>query len=92
VADNVEVTILGRKLTLKRSGKDDYIRDIVDFVNKKIGEIHDSSPGMTDTNIAIMASLNIADEYFEALARQRATYEQIDRHCDDLLEYIDSKL
>jgi cell division protein ZapA len=92
VSGTIEVTILGRKFTLKSDGKDEHLREIVKYVNEMMERIHDGSPGMTDANMAILAALNIADEYFDALGRQRATFAQIENRCDDLLDYIDSKI
>ena len=92
MSDVIEVTILGRKLSLKSDGKESYIRELVKFVNEKIAQVQSDSPGLTDTNIAILASLSIADDYFDTLGRQRTTFAQIERRCDDLLESIDAKL
>ena len=92
MSDTIEVTILGRKFTLRSEGKEEYLREIVKYVNEMMDRIRSGSPGMTDANVAILASLNIADEYFDALGRQRATFAQIENRCDDLLDYIDAKL
>ena len=92
MSDLVEVTILGRKISLKSDGNEEFIREIVEFVNGKIAEVLENSPGLTDTNVAILAGLNIADDYFEALEKHKSTYSKIERRCDELLNFIDSKV
>jgi cell division protein ZapA (FtsZ GTPase activity inhibitor) len=85
-------TIMGRSVPLRSDGNDDYLREVVDYVNRKVEEVKTRSQGMTDINAAILAMLNIADDYFLALGKQRAVFEQIDARCNDLIDFIDSKL
>jgi cell division protein ZapA (FtsZ GTPase activity inhibitor) len=92
VPEIIEVMILGRKFSLKTDGKEEHVRELVKYVNEKLADVQSGSPGLTDMNIAILACLNVADDYFDAMGRQRAIFEQIEHRCDDLLDYIDAKV
>ncbi len=90
--ETFNAVILGRTLPLKVNGNEDYLREVVEYVNRKVDEVKGKSAGTTDLNVALLAILNIADDYFVALGKQRAVFSQIEQRCDDLIEYIDSKL
>ncbi|MCB9477502.1 MAG: cell division protein ZapA [Deltaproteobacteria bacterium] len=92
MSDVMDVTIMGRTISLRTDGDPEYVNQIVSYLNDKIEEIKKSHPDATELNLAILASLNIADDYMGALVRQRATFSQIEAHCDDLITMIDSHL
>lgn len=84
--------ILGRTIPLKRSEDDDLLMKVVEYVQRKMEETKSHQTELSDTNVAILAALNIADEFFRAESGQRATFSQIERHCDELIRYVDEKL
>jgi cell division protein ZapA len=60
------VTILGRTYRLRGSGDPGYLAELAELVDGKMREI-ESATGTADTlKIAILASLNIADDYRKA--------------------------
>ena len=61
----VKVTILGQTYNIKGDASPEYIIKLTDYVNQKIEEIGDNVPGGNSLQLAILASLNIADEYFQ---------------------------
>lgn len=61
----VKVTILGQNYNIKGDTSPEYIMQLADYVNQKIGEIENNVPGGNTLQLAILASLNIADEYFQ---------------------------
>ncbi len=61
----VKVTILGQTYNIKGDTSSEYILQLADYVNQKIEEIEGNVPGGNSLQLAILASLNIADEYFQ---------------------------
>ncbi len=92
MAGTIEVSILGRRIPLKNTGDEEYIRKVAEYVRDKVEEIQRQVPNATETNIAVLAALNIADELFSATEKQKETYNRIDHYCSELIEFIDTKL
>jgi len=61
----VKVTILGQTYNIKGDTSAEYIMQLADYVNRKIEEIGGNISGRNHLQLAILASLNIADEYFQ---------------------------
>ena len=89
--DLVEVTILGKKILLRADGNEEYVREVAQYVDEKMEESR-TSPQISSLNAAIMAALKIADDYFKALGTQKRAFQQVEKQCIDLINYIDSKL
>jgi cell division protein ZapA len=88
----VEVQILGRKILLSAESDEDYVREIAEYVNDKMERIAAESQNTSTLNVAILAALDIADEYFKQLGLQKEICEKVDKKCLDLVNYIDSQL
>lgn len=59
---SVEVYILGQKYVLKGDASPEYIRELADFVDRKLKEVHSNTANITPLKAAILTALNIADE------------------------------
>ncbi len=59
---NAEVHILGQKYVIKGDDPPEYIKQLSEFLDQKLKEIHSQSPHITPLKAAILAALNIADE------------------------------
>jgi cell division protein ZapA len=60
---HVTVTIMGRNYTLRAEEDPQYVRMIAAYVDDKLQEIAKVSPRMSTTRLAILAAINIADEF-----------------------------
>ncbi len=67
-----EVIIFGQKYTLKGRGGSDDIQDVAGYVDRKMKDISEGTSTVDSLKVAILAALNIADEY----QRYRALKEQ----------------
>jgi len=60
------VTIFGRTYHLRGDGDGEYLVELADIVDRKMREVAEAT-GTADTlKVAILASLNIADDYLKA--------------------------
>lgn len=89
--NTVEVTILGRKITLRADGNEEYIRQVAQYVDERMEEAQSSSK-TSAINIAILAAMNIADDFFKEVGDKKRIYSEVEQQCIDLINYIDSKL
>jgi len=65
-ADPTRVTIYGRTYNLRGHSDPAYLEELASLVDGKMREVAEVT-GTADTlKVAILASLNIADDYFEA--------------------------
>jgi len=59
----LDVEILGQKFTISSDAEESYMRKVAGYVDEKMQELSRSSKMLAKSNIAMMAALNIADEY-----------------------------
>lgn len=64
--DSTPVTIYGQTYQLRGNGDAAYLRELAEIVDSKMREIAEATATADTLKIAILASLNIADEYFGA--------------------------
>lgn len=60
----VEVNIVGRNFTVVGNESEEYIKGIAAFVDEKIKEVSSKNEKLNDLMATILASFNIADEYY----------------------------
>ena len=71
VAKNVvQVEIFGHAYTIRGEANQEYILEVAAFVDRKMREITEKLPVASLSKVAILASLNIADELFKERARR----------------------
>jgi cell division protein ZapA len=64
--ESTAVTIFGRTYHLRGGGDSEYLIELADLVDRKMREVAEAT-GTADTlKVAILASLNIADDYLKA--------------------------
>ena len=88
----VQVTIFGHSYTVK--GEDDkaYVLEVAAYVDRKMREITGRVPVAPLTKVAILASLNIADELFKERARQQTQSRELDHQAARLNAVLDELL
>jgi len=68
MSGRVEVEILGKTYTVHGDKDADYVRKVAEYVDRKMREIAQVTGTVSSSRIAILAALNIADEYFSLQA------------------------
>jgi len=66
----VQVEIFGHSYTIKGEANQEYILEVAAFVDRRMREITEKLPVASLSKVAILASLNIADELFKERARR----------------------
>ena len=89
----VQVQIFGHGYTIRGEANQEHIMGVAAYVDRKMREITDKLPVASLSKVAILASLNIADELFKERAQRSQQQELLDARAarlnavlDDLLE------
>lgn len=88
----VKVTILGQTYNIKGDTSPEYIMQLADYVNKKIEEIGGNISSRNSLQLAILASLNIADEYFQMKNINSGIEGAIENKTKEIISLLDEGL
>ncbi len=87
-SSRVEVQILGQRFTLKGSQDPQYVERLAAYVKRKIDEVGARGP-ISSPKLAVLAALNIADDYFRALEDAREFKQEVADKSRGLLRELD---
>ena len=68
--------ILGQRMVLKAEGDPQHLERLVSYVKRKVDEVSARGPVST-SKLALLAALNIADDYFRLLEETRELKRQV---------------
>jgi cell division protein ZapA len=88
----VQVTIFGHSYSVKGQDDKEYVLEVAAYVDRKMREITGRLPVAPLSKVAILASLNIADELFKERARQQAQSRELDHQAARLNAVLDDLL
>ncbi len=92
-SQTTEVKLLGQRIVLKTSEKDpETIRQILQLVVLRIEEAEKRSKGAAPHQIALLALLDLAEEYIKAKKRTVDFKQQLDDKSSKLLSLIEAEL
>jgi cell division protein ZapA len=88
----VTVEIHGQQYPI-RSGLDPkYVADLAVYVNEKMRLASLETPAGDTLKLAVLAALNIADEYFRMVDQEREHHEQVAHRAEELEKMLDLAL
>lgn len=91
----IEIEIFGQRYRIRVKGEEDeqYIGRLTAFVDQKMRDIADKSKSSDTLKVAVLAALNIADDYFlcrkqldqlnEVLSRMESEIDSLENRVDD---------
>ncbi|HYM81212.1 MAG TPA: cell division protein ZapA [Candidatus Limnocylindria bacterium] len=85
----VEVQIFGHTYTIRGEANQDYIMEVAAYVDRKMRDITEKLPVASLSKVAILASLNIADELFKERAQRDQQQEQLGQRAARLNAVLD---
>jgi cell division protein ZapA len=85
---SLDVEILGQKFTISSEAEEGYMLKVAGYVNDKMQELAQSSKPVARANIAMLAALNIADEYH----RLKDTHESMLSRLNQLSKRLSTTL
>jgi cell division protein ZapA len=89
----IEIEIFGQKYKIRVKGEEDekYISSLTSYVDQKMREIALKSKSVDSIKIAVLAALNIADEYFLSLKKMDQLNEVMG-HMESKIESLEDYL
>ncbi|MDH4223382.1 MAG: cell division protein ZapA [candidate division Zixibacteria bacterium] len=88
----VKVNIFGQEYPIKSEADLKYVQMVADYLDRKMKEIADKIPTRTQTQIAVLAALNITDELFKERDDKEKKLSEVEEKTQSLIEWLDDKL
>ncbi len=74
----VEVEIMGQNITLRSEEEESYVRRVAGYVDGKMQEVVKTTRPVAKFNVAMLAAMNIADEYHRLKERYDTMLDRMD--------------
>jgi cell division protein ZapA len=88
----IEVDVFGERLSLRGNADENYVQELVQYVEGQMNTIAGNLTTSTPTKVAILAAINIADQLFTQESRRQAGEAEVERRATELLECIDKQI
>ena len=83
-----EVKIMGQRYKMRSDEGEEYLNNLAQFVNEKIGEVQKSTKTVATHNLAILAALNITDSLFKLQEKEAYTKKEVRERVRRILKMI----
>ena len=88
-ADGItEVEIFGERYTLRATDTPEYLSRVARYVNDKFHEVAKEGPSLSPVKVAVLASLNIADDLFKRGEAKERTEQELLARIDGILQLL----
>ncbi|MGD0278448.1 MAG: cell division protein ZapA [Smithella sp.] len=87
--NSYNITILGQEFSVLSDSEDEQVAEVVQFLNKKVEEILRSGNGLKNLNVAILAALNISEEFLKLRGINRELCDQLESRSEKLIQLIE---
>lgn len=88
----VHVEVNGQRYPIRSSLDPSYVQELASYVDRKLKVAFDSAPSSDTLGLAILAALNIADEFFRARDSQLQVDGTVASRAGELERMVDSAL
>jgi len=85
-----EIKILGQEIAVVSDADEEQVAAIVRFVNERMEEIMRSMEGLRALDVAILAALNISEEFLKLKEVNRELCEQLENRSEKLIQLIEN--
>jgi cell division protein ZapA len=83
-----EVEIFGERYTLRSEDPPEYLHRVADFVDTKFHEVSRDGPSLVPSKVAVLVSVNIADELFKRSEEVRRREEEVLARIDGIVRLL----
>jgi cell division protein ZapA len=87
--NSYNIRILGQEISVLSDSEDEQVAEVVQFLNKKMEEILRSGNGLKNLNVAILAALNISEEFLKLKGINRELCDQMESRSEKLIQLIE---
>ena len=90
--DVVTVEIQGQRYPIRSRLDLKYVTELASYVDQKMTAAADRTTGGDSVRVAVLAALNIADEYFRTRDTRPTTLDDVERLAIELEQLVDEAL
>ncbi|MDE3153516.1 MAG: cell division protein ZapA [Acidobacteriota bacterium] len=88
----ISVEIFGQRYPIRSGLDEEYVRTLAAYVDQKIRAAGDLTPTTDSLRVAVLAALNIADEYFRCRDAERNRSGRLAERTQELERLLDEVL
>lgn len=88
----IQVQIFGMEYSLKSDMDEEYVKQVADYVDSKIKQFAENNRVKSQTKIAVLAALNIADELFRLKEKYVDLLKSVESQSKDTITQVDQVL
>jgi cell division protein ZapA len=88
----VKVRIRNAEYLVQSEDNEQQVQRVADYVNDKLKEIEEGTEGLSEKRTAILAALDIAGDYFQALKEKETLLSSLRQRTQSMIRSIDSVL
>lgn len=82
------IRVLGEDISVLSDSGDEHVETVVKYVNDKVKEIQNTTKTINTMHVAILAALNIADEYYKVKEIKENICQQMESRSEKLIHLI----
>jgi cell division protein ZapA len=86
----IQVEIYGQTYQIKAGADPEYIKNIAKYVDLKMREISSATPTVDSLKIAVLAALNITDEFYQLKMKQQDADRELERRTERINQILNS--
>ena len=86
----IKVKIYDQEYVVQSDESEEQLNRLAAYVNDKLKEIQDNAKGLSEKKMAILAALNIASEYFQAVKERDELSTNIRQKTEALISNIEA--
>lgn len=87
---NVDVTVMGRTLTLRTDEPDAHVKAVTEYVNARFQELGGGA-ALPSQNVLLLTAMTLADELLKERTRHRALKEAVRLRGSTLVSRIEQR-
>ena len=84
------IKMLGQDLSVISDADDEQVAHVVRYVNERINEILQSNDGLRALDVAILAALNITEDFLKLKGVNEDLCEQLEHRSEKLIQLIEN--
>lgn len=88
----IEVEILNQKYRIISETDSEWVKEVADFVNKKIEEVITSKASVNKEKVAVLAALNIAGELLQFKKEMSFYKKHVSKRSQDLMKLLEASI
>lgn len=86
-----ELTIFNQKFSIRSDEEERHVKKVADMVNRKMNEIAMQNKNLSVVNVAILAAINIADDFLKTRDQQSSQVAAWSEKLSTLLNRLETE-